>query len=297
METKDNLDAFNVEMLKKMADSLFEVLQEVKGAVDQSNKHYLIAQCFVQIILMKTKAILKLAEGIKYYSASKTILQDPTSMYVLFRSIYEHYVMFHSLFVQEKEDEAREVLELFWELAGEANKISLKNLSDNFLTERENSRDYIDRLKSDILEKIDKLHAINKVKGILHTRVNSTKFTKCKPIVLKRNSNGEIFEIKIYDWGEYAKNLFYNKQVLDLYTCLSVYSHPTYLEVTHFGQMFNNKEFLDSLLKGVISGCIIVLLFVIIDFSETFECQNALGLLPKEIVEILHKEIDDLRYN
>lgn len=153
METKDILDKFDVELLAKMADSLFEVWQEVKGTVDQDNKHYRIAQCLVQIILMKTQAVLKLTEGVKYYSGSETLLQDPTSMYVLFRSIYEHYVIFHSLFVQEKEDDAREVLELFWELAGETNKINLKNLPDDFESDREKSCDYIDRLESDILKK------------------------------------------------------------------------------------------------------------------------------------------------
>lgn len=294
METKDILDKFDVELLAKMADSLFEVWQEVKGTVDQDNKHYRIAQCLVQIILMKTQAVLKLTEGVKYYSGSETLLQDPTSMYVLFRSIYEHYVIFHSLFVQEKEDDAREVLELFWELAGETNKINLKNLPDDFESDREKSCDYIDRLESDILKKIDKLHATNRVKENLRSRVNSIK-NRYNPIVFKKNNKGEIIEFRKFDWGEYASNLFYNKLVLDLYTCLSVYSHPTYLEVTHFGQMFDNRELLNSLLRGVISGCVIVLLFVIFDFSETFESQRAIDLLPEELVEILREEIDALR--
>ena len=101
-------------LVERMADALFDVCYKSRICVHAKDVDYSIAQCFLQIFVMRTRSILKLAEGVKYSSASDLLLVDPISMYPIFRSFYEHYVVFHSLFIKEKDKDVRELLVLLW---------------------------------------------------------------------------------------------------------------------------------------------------------------------------------------
>ena len=71
MEIKISIES-RKEFVRKLADSLFEVWHNSKLYVNTNDENYIIAQCFVQAFILKTQAILKLTEGVRYYSGSET---------------------------------------------------------------------------------------------------------------------------------------------------------------------------------------------------------------------------------
>lgn len=153
-------------LVERMADALFDVCYKSRICVHAKDVDYSIAQCFLQIFVMRTRSILKLAEGVKYSSASDLLLVDPISMYPIFRSFYEHYVVFHSLFVKEKDKDVRELLVLLWEIFGESNKIRLENLPKKFKSYQNVSCQQIEEMKAIAVRKIEALNATKRVKII-----------------------------------------------------------------------------------------------------------------------------------
>lgn len=285
MEIKISIES-RKEFVRKLVDSLFEVWHNSKLYVNTNDENYIIAQCFVQAFILKTQAILKLTEGVRYYSGSETLLIDPTSMYPIFRSFYEHYIMFHSLFVQEREKDAREVLVLLWKIAGESNKVGIKNSPKKFNLNKETSSAYIEHLKKRVIGKIELLNASPRAKNILLNKVNSG-FTKCNAIVLERDSQDKIIEVKVFQFCDYAQYIFENKELQDIYTVLSVDSHPTNIGIEHFGQMFNHPELLEDLLANILDSCLILIQKAINAYTEAFECKQVLELLSQEVKGIL----------
>lgn len=159
-------------LVEKMADALFNVCYNSRFYIQAKDVDYSIAQCFLQIFVMRTRSILKLAEGVKYRSTSDLLLVDPISMYPIFRSFYEHYVVFHSLFVKERNKDARALLILLWQIFGESNKTRFKTLPKNFVRCQNVSRKQIEAMKENAVRKIETLNATKRVKNSLMIRIN-----------------------------------------------------------------------------------------------------------------------------
>lgn len=291
-------------LVERMADALFDVCYKSRICVQAKDVDYSIAQCFLQIFVMRTRSILKLAEGVKYSSASDLLLVDPISMYPIFRSFYEHYVVFHSLFVKEKDKDVRELLVLLWEIFGESNKIRLENLPKKFKSYQNVSCQQIEEMKAIAVSKIEALNATKRVKNNLKNKINpdvnnttSVKnnskdkikpgFKKLNHIVFERDKNGIIYEYKAEDYVSYAKYIFKDEKLVDIYNVLSIESHPTDISVKQFGQMFNKKELCDELLKKVLDGCLILLKEAIASFVDVFEGKELLECLAIDIKDIL----------
>lgn len=291
-------------LVERMADALFDVCYKSRICVHAKDVDYSIAQCFLQIFVMRTRSILKLAEGVKYSSASDLLLVDPISMYPIFRSFYEHYVVFHSLFVKEKDKDVRELLVLLWEIFGESNKIRLEKLPKKFESYQNVSCQQIEEMKAIAVSKIAALNATKRVKNNLKNKINpdvnnttnvknnskdkiKPGFKKLNHIVFERDKNGIIYEYKAEDYVSYAKYIFKDEKLVDIYNVLSIESHPTDISVKQFGQMFNKKELCDELLKKVLDGCLILLKEAIASFVDVFECKELLKCLAIDIKDIL----------
>lgn len=295
-------------LVGRMADALVTICFKSRFCVQVKDVDYSIAQCFLQIFVMRTRSILKLAEGLKYSSASDLLLVDPISMYPLFRSFYEHYVVFHSLFIKERDKDVRELLVLLWEIYGESNKTRFEKLPKNFEYYQNVSRQQIEAMKKNAVRKIETINATKRVKKCLMNRINldvnntlnvknnsndkiKPDFKKLKHIVFKRDKNGTLYEYEAEDYVSYAKYIFKDEKMFDIYNLLSIESHPTDISVKQFGQMFNNKELCDELLKQVLDGCLILLKEAIASFVDVFECKELLKCLAPEVKDILAIEL------
>lgn len=295
-------------LVERMADALFNVCYNSRFYIQAKDVDYSIAQCFLQIFVMRTRSILKLAEGVKYRSTSDLLLVDPISMYPIFRSFYEHYVVFHSLFVKERNKDARALLILLWQIFGESNKTRFEKLPKNFKRCQNVSCQQIEEMKAIAVSKIEALNATKRVKNNLKNKlnpdVNNTAnvknnsndkikpgFKKLNHIVFERDKNGIIYEYKAEDYVSYAKYIFKDENLVDIYNVLSIESHPTDISVKQFGQMFNKKELCDELLKKVLDGCLILLKEAIASFVDVFECRKLLECLAPEVKDILAIEL------
>lgn len=295
-------------LVERMADALFNVCYNSRFYIQAKDVDYSIAQCFLQIFVMRTRSILKLAEGVKYRSTSDLLLVDPISMYPIFRSFYEHYVVYHSLFVKERDKDARALLILLWQIFGESNKTRFEKLPKNFESYQNVSQQQIEAMKENAVRKIETLNATKRVKNSLMIRINldvddtlnvennlnnkvKSDFKRLKYIVFKRDENKTIIEYNAEDYTSYAKYIFKDEKLFDIYNLLSIESHPTDISVKQFGQMFNNKELCYEMLKNILDGCLILLKEAIASFVDVFECKELLKCLAPEVKDILDIEL------
>lgn len=203
---------------------------------------------------------------------------------------------------------------LLWQIFGESNKTRFETLPKNFVRCQNVSRKQIEVMKENAVRKIETLNATKRVKNSLMIRINldvddtlnvennqnnkvKSDFKRLKYIVFKRNENKTIIEYNAEDYTSYAKYIFKDEKLFDIYNLLSIESHPTDISVKQFGQMFNNKELCYEMLKNILDGCLILLKEAIASFVDVFECKELLKFLAPEVKDILAIELEKNNIN
>ena len=203
---------------------------------------------------------------------------------------------------------------LLWQIFGESNKTRFKTLPKNFVRCQNVSRKQIEAMKENAVRKIETLNATKRVKNSLMIRINldvddtlnvennqnnkvKSDFKRLKYIVFKRDENKTIIEYNAEDYTSYAKYIFKDEKLFDIYNLLSIESHPTDISVKQFGQMFNNKELCCEMLKNILDGCLILLKEAIASFVDVFECKELLKCLAPEVKDILAIELEKNNIN
>ena len=235
-----------LETYKIFLDSAFYL--SVKGLQNFKNENggKLIQDALIlfQMSISKGISILNIARGIVYkndlLSASEMDNYthiDPTATYALIRTQLEAFCTFHNIFLSECKDQ-REFLHDLWVVAG--------------LKERQR---YID--KNSPINNVNKgkkeLERINELIIRINNNVNYLKLSEKGKNFIKDKINSRQFQLVFEDDGRLSKKswreMFLNSDVSDIfkniYSNMSLYSHPSNVSVFQFGQMFekgDNKE-------------------------------------------------------
>jgi hypothetical protein len=200
-----------------------------------------IAQCMLQMMICKVRSVTNLSEGIVIIpdKPSLRILDIPTIASVV-RNMYEMAFVFHNIFVEQPSKEERDIILYLWEIKGLNNRQGLHLVPDEYKNREADEKRQIDELRNKIIASIDKINTSDQVKkDVLH--VIDTKGTNIKGYTFEKDGTGRIVSFKDvrFDAGYESLQKYIHP---DAYRFLSFITHPSYISVLQFGQMFNGNE-------------------------------------------------------
>lgn len=200
-----------------------------------------IAQCMLQMMICKVHSMIKLSKGntIIPENPSLKILDIPTIVSVV-RNMYEMAFIFHNIFVEQASAEERDILLYLWEIKGLNNRQGLRMVPAEYKNQEENEKEQIEELRNKIIAILDKMNIAGAVKTEI-LKLIKTKGTNIKGYSFEKDNEGKIvlFKDVRFDTGY---ETFQKHIHPDTYKFMSFITHPSYLSVLQFGQMFNKNE-------------------------------------------------------
>ncbi len=231
---KDILDSYRV-----VVDSAFKILSDIRHVKYQDARLNDAAMIF-QMTVLKSLSCIEVSKQFKYenpYDSSFVLreMRDPFSLLTVVRNQFETFSNFNHLYTYHKRDDFRELIYNLWVIAG----LKYRQVHDVISDENK-------------LKKQKELAEIN----VLHATIVSSQFyiglsAKSKKIVdqcIKRKdwkitlSGAEIVKI---DWQQLFLNAGCGNFLNTGYNFLSQYTHPSYVSVFQFRELYseNNHEF------------------------------------------------------
>ena len=207
------------------------------------NEH--IACNMYRMMIFKAKSIWLMSKGIIIVRTQKGIIPDPSTMYPVLRSMYELLFLFRCMFVSSRNDKERELLLNIWKIKGNNNLTQIPNelLDEQSTNTRDTASEENEKARRKIRELITELtmpqSAKNKIDNIIDPNKNiptlkgfmfdhcdqSGNITDFCALVFSDNNMGGVLSCNPYIYSHY-----------------SAHSHPSYLSVKHFEEMYPNEE-------------------------------------------------------
>ena len=200
-----------------------------------------ISQCMLQMMMLKLRTLEQMIQGvsIKPGKIDGIRILDTSSMSAIIREMYELAFIYHNIFVVPDTEEERKILINIWKIRGLNNRVNLpspqsyeKNIEDDkqgIMEYRKIIFEILGSIESTSSARKKIMQAANKDKPNL----NGFKFIK--------NNDGVILGFEPVPFSD-VNALFPNRQYEALYPFLSANSHPSFLGVLQFGQMYNANQ-------------------------------------------------------
>ena len=204
-----------------------------------------IACNMYRMMIFKAKSIWLMSKGIIIVRTQKGIIPDPSTMYPMLRSMYELLFLFRCMFVSSRNDKELELLLNLWKIKGNNNLTQIPDemLDEESTDKRDLAREENEVARRDIRELITELtmpqSAKNKIENIIGPDNN---FPTLKGFMLEhceQSDNISGFSTLAFSDEAMGANLSGNGYI---YSHYSAHSHPSYLGVKHFKEMYPNEE-------------------------------------------------------
>lgn len=222
-----------------------------------------IAQCIVQMIILKAKTILNMTKGISLYNY-RTHIVDFSSILPIIRSAYELCFIFHNIFISTETRDELEILLSIWKIRGLTCRQGIDKVPNDYLAKQKVEKEEIDALIKGIYEIVSRLKVSSKVKndlsGIL--RYNGDNL---KGYIFEKD-NGEIVDIRGIRLIEGVEILPEFQNTTALYKWASMHIHASYLSVLQFGQAYSSKK-VDNMTKTILESVYLICKTVSSDYN------------------------------
>lgn len=200
-----------------------------------------ISQCMLQMMMLKLKTLEQMLEGINITPdrSDSILILDTSSMSAIIREMYELAFIYHNIFVVPDTQNEREILINIWKIRGLNNRIGLP--SPRFYEENiEDDKHMIMEYRKIIYDILGSIPSTSSVRKCIRQVADKDKPHLCGFKFVK-NKEGIIHDFKPVPFSDVGA-LFPNRQYEALYPMLSANSHPSFLGVLQFGQMYNAKQ-------------------------------------------------------
>lgn len=204
-----------------------------------------IACNMYRMMLFKAKSIWLMSKGIVIVRTQKGIIPDPSTMFPVLRSIYELLFIFRCIFVSSQNDKERELLLNLWKIKGNNNLTQIPDemLNEESANKRESASQENEVARGEVRRRIEELtipqSAKNKIENIIDPTNN---YPTLKGFMLEhceQSDNISGFSALAFSDETMGEELSGNPYI---YSHYSAHSHPSYLGVKHFEEMYPNKE-------------------------------------------------------
>ena len=263
-----------IELIDIFLDHLWSVINvhHKDKVYSHANKD---AKIINQMMFTKLTHLRKIVEGVGYTPKNGDRINkiiDPTIVASLTRNIFETVAIFNLIFINTKSDDEKAIIYDLWVISGlkyrqrfKANVSIPENLK---ILEEEQERINFLIMEIEDTELYNSLDDKNKEKI-----QNKIKFNDFK-------IRFEVNEVKQLAWQDMCDVMKLNKSIFDnIYTYLSFYSHPSYVSVFQFENMYDKED--EAFKKMTIANlryCIYLMSVFIADYmvlfpqiKETFE--------------------------
>lgn len=231
--------------VKSISDVMFNLFFNWRRTYSEKNvsEADAIAQCILQMMNCKLQSFLKLSEGITIIPQNKSfMILDISSLTTIVRSMYELVFIFHNIYVEQKTEEEKNIVLYLWEIRGLNNRQGLSNVPEEYKEKEEREKKQIEELRGKIGKIINELNIIDEVKLQLE-RVVKSNTTKIKGYRFEKDNNDRIISFQDLRMEDNVEELLNLDEYINVYRFCSVHSHPSYLSVLQFGQMYNGDEY------------------------------------------------------
>lgn len=230
---------------ERISDVMFNLFFNWRRTYSKENvsESDAIAQCILQMMNCKLQSFLKLSEGITIIPKNKSfMILDISTLTTIVRSMYELVFIFHNIYTEQKTEAEKNIVLYLWEIRGLNNRQGLSNVPEKYKEKEENEKKQIEELRGKIREIINELNVLNEVKSQLEKVIKSDS-TKIKGYVFEKDINNKIIRFKDIRMEDNVEKLLNLDEYINVYRFCSVHSHPSYLSVLQFGQMYNGDEY------------------------------------------------------
>lgn len=279
----DDMIAAASSSLERISNNMYAIVDKFRSdiAKPDDKEDVAIAQCILQMAICKTQSLLQLSGGISIVPDRKDIrLYDPTSMVAILRSLYELVFTFRNIYLMTITEKERKILLNIWKICGLNNRqkeeFPTEDLPQRYREQREKEAKDIEKMKQEILSVLSTMDITESAQKGIENIV--------KEIIKKKDSSikGYIFEragscitsLKRISLTKSPRHIYKTSQLGIMYTLFSMYTHPSYLSMLQFGQMYNNGQY-KKLLKDVLTSACILNAHLIQDFCQVVpKCQE-----------------------
>ena len=215
-----------------------------------------IACNMYRMMLFKAKSIGLMSKGVIIVRTQKGIIPDPSTMYPVLRSMYELLFLFRCMFVSSKNDKERELLLSLWKIKGNHNLTQIPNemLDGESIIKKETASNENEMLESEMARRMTELNLrqsiIKKIDDLI-----SPENPLLKGFMFKHCEHSDAitdFCMKNFSNKDMGQELIGNPYI---YSHYSAHSHPSYLGVKHFEEMYPNKEEDKYVLETLVHAC------------------------------------------
>ena len=204
-----------------------------------------IAENMYRMMIFKAKSIGLMCKGIVIIRTQEGIIPDPSTVFPVLRSMYELLFLFRCLFVSSRNDIERELLHNLWNVKGNNNLIQIPDdeLDEISIKKKAYLSDENEILKRKIRERMTELtlpqSAVGSIEKIINPGNNSPTL---KGFMFKhcgQSDNITKFCALAFSDATMGRELSNDSFI---YSHYSAHSHPSYLGLKHFEEMYINKE-------------------------------------------------------
>ena len=204
-----------------------------------------IAGSMYRMMIFKAKSICQMSEGIVVIPTQKGIIPDPSTMYPVLRSMYEMLFLFKCMFVSSKNDKERELLLNLWKIKGNNNIVQIPDnlLNDESKNNKQLANGENEMARRETRTQMTELNLPQSVIDAIEYSIDDSKnSTKLSGFLLNHDGQNEsITSIGALPFSD--KNLGATLSGDSyIYSHYSAHSHPSYLGVKHFEEMYKNNE-------------------------------------------------------
>lgn len=216
-----------------------------------------------KMMVWKSKTILMLSNGIEILPTQKGIIDNPSSMYPVLRSMYEMLFLFRCIYASSRNDDERDLLMKIWKMRGNNNlkQIPKDELNDELRKKKEAAKQENKTLKREIHDLETKLSLSPSIIGSIELCINNDT-PALKGFKFEHCDNCDTI-INFCEMNFSDKEM--NRGLADAsyrYTQLSAQSHPSYIGVKSFEDTYYKKEEIEVTKKILVQTLKFLHLFI-----------------------------------
>lgn len=266
-----------IEQLTMFSDIFLRIVQNHPRKEDDSELQY-HGKIIMQMMAVKTLHLNKLSEGVSYLSKDLTTrlnnILDPTIIAQLVRNIFETTALFNLLFRSSKSEEEKLIIHNLWRISG----LSYRQRFTDVITQPEN-RAKSESEKQQIDQYINEIENTGLYKSLdgkeqkkIHGRI------KDKEFLLRIENN----KVNYLVWWQMVQQMQIDERLFNhMYSFFSQYSHPSYVSVFQFAQMFSDDRDFYEMAEFNLHNASLICSIFLADFIYAFpEAKETFEQLP-----------------
>ncbi len=257
----DNKFGFSIDIdleqcMSDIYSSMFRIWKQWRDDHDSNYTEVdAISQCMLQMMMLKLKTLEQMLQGVIINPGKSDFIRilDTSSMSAIIREMYELAFIYHNIFVIPDTEEEREILINIWKIRGLNNRVGLPS-PQSYAKNIEDDKKGIKEYRKIIYDILGSINSTSSVRKTIMNAANKDNPNLCGFKFVK-DKDELIYGFKPVPFSD-VNALFPNRQYEALYPMLSANSHPSFLGVLQFGQMYNAKQDKETASLFVQTACI-----------------------------------------